>query len=103
MSRFLVCTEKYATAVVPPDFAVPAPTSWPARWPSSRDHGGGSDPQRQGKRMNKGMNNLPLPRGASATKIGGSLPPPAFPLVRRAVTPDGRGTREAQPRFTLSH
>ena len=53
--------------------------------------------------MNKGMNNLPLPRGASAAKKGGSLPPPASPLVRRAVTPGGRGTRGAQPRFALSH
>ena len=60
-----------------------------AQLPSRRDLGGGSDPQRQGKRMNKGMNNLPLPRGASAAIKWGSLPPPA-PLSWGAP-PAGQG------------
>jgi hypothetical protein len=53
--------------------------------------------------MNKGLNNLTLPRAASASKNRGSLPPPAPPLVRRAVAPGEGETRDAQPRFALSH
>ena len=47
------------------------------------------------------MNNLPLPRGAAAAKIGDS-PPTAPPLVRRAAAPGGRETREARPRIAFS-
>ena len=52
--------------------------------------------------MNKDVNNLPLPRGASAAKIR-VAPTTSTPLVQRAVTPGEGGTREAQPRFAYSH
>ena len=39
---------------------------------------------------------------AHQRRKSGSLPPPSPPPVRRAVAPGGRGTREAQPRFTWS-
>ena len=49
------------------------------------------------------MNNLTLSRGASAAKIGGSLPPPSPPPVRRADAPCEAGDRRdgAALRFTL--
>jgi len=49
-----------------------------------------------------GVHHLPLPGGAPAPKIRGSLsplPPPPGAAPRRAVR---GGTREAQPRFALS-
>ena len=57
--------------------------------------------QGQGKRMNKGMNNLPLPRGASAAKKW-VAPTTSTPLLRPAAAPGEGGTREAQPRICFS-
>ena len=52
--------------------------------------------------MNKGLNNLTLPRAASASKNRGSLPPPSSPPVRRAPAPCEAGDRHhgAALRFT---
>ena len=48
------------------------------------------------------VDHLTCSDGASALEKRGSLSPPA-PLSCGAVTPGGRGTREAQPRFAWSH
>ena len=45
--------------------------------------------------MNKGLNNLTLPRAASEAKIRGSLPPPSPPPVRRHDAPCEAGGRRA--------
>ena len=57
-------------------------------------------PAREGQRVSGPLSTFDLPRAAPAAKKGGSLSPPAPPLVRRAVEPGEGGTREAQPRFT---
>ena len=48
------------------------------------------------------VEHLPLPGGAPAAKIRGSLSPLPPPPVRRHDAPCEAGTREAQPRFALS-
>ena len=90
-------------AVVPPCFAVPAPTAWLAQWPSRRDHCGESDPPRGGLSGGPKGGPLNLLRWRISAQKGGVALTTSTPLVRRAVTPGGRGTREAQPRFALSH
>ena len=73
-----------------------------ARWPSRQGSWWWERPPGAGKRMNKGLNNLPLPRAASASKKQGSLPPPPPPSVRRADAPCEAGDRQdsAAPRLT---
>ncbi len=53
--------------------------------------------------MNCEVKRLTLPDAAPAAKNMGVAPSTFSPLVRRAAAPGGRGTREAQPCFALSH
>ena len=67
----------------------------------AREHCGGSDPARGGLIARHCTRRLTLAGDAPAVKKGGVAPSTSTPLVLRAVPPDGRGTREAQPRFAL--
>ena len=62
----------------------------------------GATPPRRVLIVRHCVRRLTSSRAAPAAKKGGSLPPPAPHLVRRAVAPGEEGTREAQPRFALS-
>ena len=67
----------------------------------ARDHCGESDPRRgEGKGVVFPVTLYPSPWRTSAENQGVALTT-STPPVRRAVTPGGRGTREAQPRFAF--
>ena len=53
--------------------------------------------------MSEPLSPFALPRAAPAAKKGGVALTTSTPLVRRAVAPSEGGTREAQPRFAVSH
>ena len=53
--------------------------------------------------VDRRVDHLTCSDGASALRKARVALTTSTPLVRRAAAPDGRGTREAQPRFALSH
>ena len=87
----------------PPVVDVAVSASWPTRLPSRRDHWGESAPPARGTRGV--LTPVPLcpPPCRTSGQKGGVALTTITPPVRCAVAPCDGGTREAQPRFALSH